>query len=200
MEQKMNIYEIRADYTSTSIIVYQAYSSAIAKPAIHEQRFVAPFSLNRMTWIKPSFLWMMERSNWGRKTGQEYILAIRISRQGWEDALRMGILTSYVPGVYRDHADWQAQFKQARVHIQWDPERSLQGKSQDYKSIQVGLSRHVIERYVDEWIQEIIDYTPLVRKLYHFIQSGEAGRAAKMLPKERVYPVDDVLAQRLGMR
>ncbi len=43
-------------------------------------RFVPPFSLSRMTWIKPSFLWLMERSNWGKKSGQEMILAICIIR------------------------------------------------------------------------------------------------------------------------
>ena len=76
----MNEYEIRAEYDSRSIVVYQAYGAAIALAALQQQRFVAPFSLNRMTWIKPSFLWLMERSNWGLKPGQEMILAVRISR------------------------------------------------------------------------------------------------------------------------
>ena len=59
----MNEYEIRADYDSRSITVYQAYGAAIALPALHSQRFVAPFSLNRMIWIKPSFLWLMESNS-----------------------------------------------------------------------------------------------------------------------------------------
>ena len=54
-------YEIQAEYDDTSIVVYQAYSEAIALPAVRNNRFVAPFSVNRMTWIKPSFLWLMER-------------------------------------------------------------------------------------------------------------------------------------------
>jgi hypothetical protein len=61
----MKQHEIRADYNATSIVVYQAYREQIARPALASQRFVPPFSLNRMTWIKPSFLWMMGRSNWG---------------------------------------------------------------------------------------------------------------------------------------
>jgi len=59
----MNEYEIRADYDSKSVIVYQAYSKAIGLAAVQNNHFVPPFSLNRMTWIKPSFLWLMERSN-----------------------------------------------------------------------------------------------------------------------------------------
>jgi hypothetical protein len=72
-------FEIRADYGPDSIIVYQAYRKEIALSAVQHNRFVPPFSLNRMTWIKPSFLWLMARSNWGLKAGQEHILAIRIT-------------------------------------------------------------------------------------------------------------------------
>lgn len=69
--------EIRADFDARSIVVYQAYSPAIANAALKAQRFVPPFSTGRMTWIKPSFLWLMERSRWAQKTGQEFILAVR---------------------------------------------------------------------------------------------------------------------------
>ncbi len=43
------LHEIRADYDAASIVVYQAYSPYIALPAIQHNRFVPPFSLNRMT-------------------------------------------------------------------------------------------------------------------------------------------------------
>lgn len=48
--------EIRADYDARSLVVYQAFSPAIANAAIEAGRFVAPFSFTRMTWIKSSFL------------------------------------------------------------------------------------------------------------------------------------------------
>jgi hypothetical protein len=196
----MNEYEIRAVYNSRSIVVYQAYRTAIALPALQHQRFVAPFSLNRMTWIKPSFLWLMERSNWGLKPGQEMILAIHITRQGWEEALSHAVLTSYDPRVYRDYEDWRAQFEHALVHVQWDPERTIRGKSLPARSIQVGLSRHIIHQYVNDWIVEIQDYTPLARKIYGLLQAGQEARARGFLPKERVYPLDPPLARRIGIR
>jgi len=80
-------YEVRADYDRDTIVVYQAYAPSIAEPAVKQQRFAAPFSFHRMTWIKPSLLWLMRRSNWGRKRGQERTLAIRIKRSGWDKAL-----------------------------------------------------------------------------------------------------------------
>src|SRR5262245_19372278 len=68
--------QIRASYTDTTIRVYQAYPEVIADTALKHGTFVSPpFSMNRMTWIKPSFLWMMYRAGWGFKDdGQRRIL------------------------------------------------------------------------------------------------------------------------------
>src|SRR4051794_36797938 len=102
-------YEIRADYDADTIVVYQAYRAAIAIPAIKQQRFVPPFSLNRMTWIKPSFLWMMERCGWAQKAGQEYVLAVRITRAGWEEALSQAVLTHAEKSIYGNADEWKDQ-------------------------------------------------------------------------------------------
>lgn len=51
--------QVRAVWDARSITVYQAYGPAIAGPAVAAGRFVPPFSRSRMTWVKPSFLWMM---------------------------------------------------------------------------------------------------------------------------------------------
>jgi len=189
-------YEIRADYDSQSIIAYQTFSPDIALPALKEKRFVPPLSFNRMTWIKPSFLWLMERSNWGRKTGQ-YILAVCIKRSGWDEALSLAVLTHPENSVFKNAEEWKKQFDQAIVHVQWDPKRSIRGAALPYDSIQIGLSRHIIRRYVEEWIIDIQDYTSLVKKMYDLLKSGEVDKAKKHLPKERVYPVTEAVAKRL---
>src|SRR4028119_1414591 len=103
------IDEICAGYGSKTITIYQAYSSSIAYPALQSQRFVPPFSFTRMTWIKPSFLWLMERSNWGQKSGQEVILAVCITRSGWDEALSLGVLTSYAPSGHRNALEWNEE-------------------------------------------------------------------------------------------
>lgn len=53
---------IRAKFTENTITVYQAYSNEIADAALGAGTFVAPFKRGRMTWIKPSFLWVAYRS------------------------------------------------------------------------------------------------------------------------------------------
>ena len=169
--------EIRADFDRTTIVVYQAYNDAIADAAIKAQRFVAPFSLGRMTWIKPSLLWLMERSGWATKSNQERILAVRITRAGWDRALSMAVLTSFDPAVHRSPDQWCQQFGQAVVHVQWDPERSIHGKKLEHRSIQVGLSRAIVEEYVTSWTQSIQDLTPLAAKLRQLRKAGKYAEA-----------------------
>ncbi len=190
---------IRALYDNDSITVYQAYRPEIAVAAVKAGRFVAPFDMNRMTWIKPSFLWMMERCGWASKPGQEHVLAIRLSRAGWKEALSMAALTTFEAAGASDPAAWRRALDDAPVRVQWDPERDIRGHRQDARAIQVGLGRQIVQRYVDEWTREIQDITPLVRSLRHLLDSGRADEAQRRLPQERIYPVDEALARRLGM-
>ncbi|MGW1428761.1 DUF4291 domain-containing protein [Streptomyces sp. NPDC002431] len=181
-------YVIRADYDPRTIVVYQAYSPAIADPALRAQRFVPPFSFGRMTWIKPSFLWLMHRSNWARKPGQERVLAVRITREGWEEALSRAVPTT--AGA--------AAIAEAEVHVQWDPERSLRGAALNHYSIQVGVGRGLVRTFAEEWVTGITDVTPTVRRIAELRQNGRAAQAQRLLPPERVYPLAGAVARRLA--
>ena len=191
--------EIRADFDRDTIVVYQAFNEGIADAAIAAGRFVSPFSYGRMTWIKPSFLWLMERSGWAQKANQTRILAVRIRRSAWDRALAQGVLTSYAPGVHSSGEAWRAEFKTASVHVQWDPERSIHGKKLEHRAIQVGIGRGLIEQYASEWIVDVTDLTPLTAKLRRLRQDGEYAKAKRHLPKERGYPVPEGASLRLGI-
>ena len=195
----MKQYEIRADYDKETIMVYQAYRKEIALPAIENKRFTEPFSFNRMTWIKPSFLWMMERCGYAQKAGQEYVLAVRIKRESWEKALSQAVLSHPTERVYSSGEEWRELIDNATVNVQWDPERNIRGGKLDYRSIQVGISRHLIKEYNDDWIVDIEDYTPLVYKIYDLRKKGEYDKAKKLLPVEKIYPVSEEIKKRLGM-
>ena len=91
-EQERNIYAVFDDKT---IRVYQAYNNEIADEALKLGRFGSKFSLNRMTWIKPSFLWMMYRSGWASKQAQERILAIDLKREGFDEIVKNAVLSSF---------------------------------------------------------------------------------------------------------
>lgn len=191
--------QIRAAFDRDSIVVYQAYNDVIADVAIEAQTFVAPFSFNRMTWIKPSFLWLMERSGWATKSNQTRILAVRISRDGWEAALAQGVLTAFESGIHRSVDEWRAEFQVASVHVQWDPERSIHGKKLEHRAIQVGISRALISQYVSSWIQKIEDVTPLADKVRRMRLAGKHSAARRLLPQEREYVVPEEARRRLGI-
>ncbi|GAA1623752.1 DUF4291 domain-containing protein [Catellatospora bangladeshensis] len=193
----MPLRQIRADFDSGTIAVYQAYPPAIAEAALAAGRFVAPFSFTRMTWIKPSLLWLMHRSNWARKPGQERILAVRITRAGWEQALAHGVLTAPVPAIHGSAAAWSEAFEAARVHVQWDPERTLRGAALNHYSIQVGIGRTLIRTFADEWVTGLTDLTPTVHRIDTLVRAGKHAQAQRLLPAERPYPLGADLARRI---
>ncbi|MFJ6634669.1 DUF4291 domain-containing protein [Streptomyces sp. NPDC091376] len=189
---------IRAAYSDSTITVYQAYRPEIGQPAAREGRFPAAWKRDRMTWIKPSFLWMMYRSGWGKKPGQETVLAVEITREGFEWALRNACLSSYVHGLHSDRSTWKRQLKRAPTRVQWDPERDLRLQPLPYRALQLGLSGEAVRRYADEWTVSINDVTPLARKVHELVGSGDLDSASSLLPHERPYPAGDELMARLS--
>src|SRR5215468_6213823 len=116
-------HQIRAVYDERTIRVYQAYNNEIADAAVARGTFVSPpFKMARMTWIKPSFLWMMYRAGWGYKDeGQRRILAIDITHEGFAWALAHACPSERPAGL--DDGGWRELKAASPVRIQWDPER-----------------------------------------------------------------------------
>jgi len=90
-----NLHKIYARYNDDTIRVYQAYGDAIANEALQKGTFGDSFKLERMTWIKPSFFWMMYRSGWGTKEGQTRVLAIDMKRTGFDEILSQAVQSSF---------------------------------------------------------------------------------------------------------
>ncbi|MGW1253421.1 DUF4291 domain-containing protein [Streptomyces sp. NPDC002535] len=181
-------YRIRALHTDRTVTVYQAYRPGIGLPAAREGRFPAAWKRDRMTWIKPSFLWMMYRSGWGEKEGQETVLAVEITREGFEWALRNACLSHYKRGFHPDQATWKRELRQAPARVQWDPERDPQLRELPYRSLQLGLSGEASRRYADEWTVSVRDVTPLAHRIHGLVRSGDLEAARALLPREEPYP------------
>jgi hypothetical protein len=190
--------EIRAEFDEGTITVYQAFNPVIARLAVEAQTFKSPpFKLGRMTWIKPSFLWMMYRSGWATKSGQERILAISIRRDGFDWALRHSCLSHFDAKLHRSKSDWNVQLLKSPVRIQWDPERNLLLKPLNHRSIQVGLSNEAVEKYVTAWVMQIIDITQKCQVIHRLVQAGDLETAQGSVPTEHVYPISNDIARRL---
>lgn len=190
--------QIRASYDDSTVTVYQAYSPAIAMPAVQHRRFVVPFSMSRMTWIKPSFLWMMYRCGWATKEGQTCVLAIRITRTGFEQALAASALSHLAVDVHTDRREWADSVRTSPVRVQWDPERDSAGSPLPWRSLQVGLGPDVLRSYVEEWTVGIEDITSACTRLRELASRDAAGIAAH-LPPERPYPLPAPIARRIGL-
>jgi len=184
--------EIRAYATPLFIRVYQAYGDGIADSALKHQMFVSPpFSMSRMTWVKPSFLWMMYRSGWGRKDeGQKRILAIDITHAGFAWALNHSCPSHRDPGM--SEGEWRLAKERASVRIQWDPERDLHHRPLPHRAIQIGLSGEAVVRYVEEWIVAITDVTRLAHAIHAHVLGGDLALAQSLLPPEKPYATKPV--------
>jgi hypothetical protein len=175
----INNYKIiRATFNKDTIVVYQAFNDKIADEAIKLQKFGNEFSFNRMSWIKPSFLWLMERSNWANKPNQERILEIHITRAFWDKCLELAVDT--------DASKSDRNIKEAQILVQWDPERTLRGAKLNIRSIQIGVSRDMINQY-NESIEKIVDLTEKVKKMYLLNSNGKFDKSNQLLPKTREY-------------
>ncbi|MFB7644942.1 MULTISPECIES: DUF4291 domain-containing protein [unclassified Streptomyces] len=183
--------QIRALHTESTVTVYQAYDPGLGLPAARDGRFPATWKRERMTWVKPSFLWMMYRSGWGMKEGQRTVLAVEIRRDGFDWAVEHACLSHYARELHGEPGDWKRELKRAPARVQWDPERDLHLRALPYRSLQLGLVGEAVRRYADEWIVGIRDVTPLAHRVHALVRDGQLDAARAMLPAERVYPAAD---------
>lgn len=192
------VKEVFAQYDRQYIRVYQAYNSAIAKEAIALQTFEENFNINRMTWIKSSFLWLMYRSNWGTKKNQECILALDIYQTKFNELLEKAVLTSPDSTSYTG-LQWEKAFNEATVYCQWDSDRNINGNAINRAAIQIGLKGNTLRDFLNTSIYCITDLTPLVRKWNEQRKNGKLD--SKNLPIEKIYPVKDkTIRNRLNMK
>merc|ERR1712046_435510 len=116
--------EIRAIYDEETVVVYQAYNDAIAEAAARANSFRAPMEAGlwkptRMTWIKPSAVWMAYRCGWTtmKDKNQARVLALHLSRDGFERLL----MEAHLSHSSTDTSKCQ----ESPVVVQWDPEREM---------------------------------------------------------------------------
>lgn len=186
---------ILAHCDAQHIVVYQAYRPEIGNYAVKHQRFGGEFSLNRMSWIKPNFLWMMYRSGWGTKPGQEVTLAIWLSIEAFESILKEAVHASFIERVYDSREDWSAAVKNSDVRVQWDPDHQPNGAKLERRAIQLGLRGKFLQRYAHEWIHRIEGISDFVAKQRRNLSSPDQ----LVTPVEKVYPVKDPdTARRIG--
>jgi hypothetical protein len=189
--------QILANFDNEGIIVYQAFNPSIAEEAVRLGTFGKGFNLERMTWIKPSFGWMLYRSGYATKHNQERILKIKLSHDGFQAILSQGIPTTFEPSLFKSDLDWQMALRRGKVRYQWDPDRDLQLRRLERRALQVGIQGSVVRDYVNRWILSIEDVTELAHAIKEAIANKQ--KQLPLVPEERVYEVSAQIQQTLQM-
>jgi Domain of unknown function (DUF4291) len=191
IEQKTKLPKIGrhtiAQFDEEGVIVYQAYRPSIGNFAATHGYFGGDFSLTRMSWIKPNFLWMMYRSGWGQKEGQEVILAVKIKREAFDTILANAVRSKHNPDLYPTEKDWKRAVINSNVRLQWDPDHSPTGGKLERKAIQLGLRGDMLALYAREWIISIEDISEFVHEQHHNL----VDFSHLIVPSETIYPVQD---------
>ena len=192
---KSPLKRIIASYDDKGVYVYQAFTPSIVQSALEHGTFDKGFSLDRMTWIKPSFGWMLYRSGYASKHGQEAILKIKLLHSGFLDILRQSVETSFQP-FFESETAWSSALAKSDVRHQWDPDRAVSGQRLDRRAIQIGIRGKTVQRYVHDWIIGLEDVTDLARDIQKAIK---LRNTLPEVPHEDEYKVDHELSPRLGI-
>ena len=106
-----------------------------------------------MTWIKPSFAWVLYRSGYAQKHNQQRILKVKLSHKSLAEIL------SRCECKHSGGGSWG--------RVQWDPARDLlysekgePRKLLNKRAIQIGMKGPLSELYVRS-VLSIQDVTPL---------------------------------------
>lgn len=218
MDLKMNTMKIRTErYLETverlpkqgqqilgyqqdeQIVVYQAYNHEIADYAVKNQKLGGThYSYNRMSWIKPNFLWMMYRCGWASKNNQERVLAIWLNKADFENILRQVVFSSFNPSYYKSHDHWKEELNQKDVRLQWDPDHDPFGAKLTRRAIQIGMKGSVLEVFGKQQIKLIEDITSFVKEQKIHVDNRQLDKLS--MPIETIYQfADEDLRKRIGV-
>jgi hypothetical protein len=186
---------ILAQFDDETIIVYQAYRPSIGRFVVEHGRFGGDFKYTRMSWIKPNFLWMMYRSDWGTTEGQEVVLALRLRRAFFESLLEKAVASSFDSARFTNKHEWQAALEQSEVRLQWDPDHLPKGEPCARRAIQLGLRGAALEAFGKHEIIEVIDMSEFVAEQREKRRCGEL-----VTPTEDVFePISRRAAEVVGL-
>uniref|UniRef100_A0A7S4S5Q0 Uncharacterized protein n=2 Tax=Alexandrium monilatum TaxID=311494 RepID=A0A7S4S5Q0_9DINO len=125
------------------------------------------WSPTRMTWIKPSAVWMAYRCGWTtlKDKNQARVLALDVSRSGFEQLLMGAVLS---------HGSKEGKCRNRAVVVQWDPERVMDPRAPpdevftkklvNVRSIQIGLRGESVQTLLNpSFVRRVTDVTPAFR-------------------------------------
>jgi hypothetical protein len=195
-EKGQHIIGFQEDET---IVVYQAYNSRIADFAVKNQFLGGShFSYNRMSWIKPNFLWMMYRCGWAEKENQNRVIAIWINRGDFEEILKQAVFSSFNSNYYESQEKWKQELVLKDVRLQWDPDHDPNGNKLERRAIQLGVKNQALENFGKHQIKQIEDITDFVKEQKKLVDAKKLDELR--VPFETIFqPANGELYSKVGI-
>jgi len=176
---------VLATFDDRRVVVWQAHRPDVADAAIREQRFGGgSWRTDRVTRMRLSLPSLLARCSWGLRGGRERILAVSVSRAGFDAILRQAVPAEFEPDVYPTKAAWHLATRFANVSITWHPDRGPDGAPLERLTPRFGLRDHALAAFTERWVVGVEDWTAWVAD--HRARPG----AALPVPVLAPYPVE----------
>jgi len=179
-----NVPRFRGEWDAEGVYFYQAYRAEIADWALENQKLGGPFlGVERMTWIKPSFAWMLYRCGYAMKNNasQARVLKIKLPHEAVSEILAACTCKERGGGTLG--------------RVQWDPDRDINTSEKKeprkmlrQRAIQCGV-KGPLAQYFRHSIICIQDVTALAH------QVGNAHRLKSRRQKAAMRALSDALPQ-----
>lgn len=180
--------QIVAQCTEDELVVYQAYKPSTAKYSVEHQELDGPeFSYNRMSLIKPNFLWMMYRCGWPQKKTRSMCWPIWLKKTAFIKILENAVISSLGAGHHTNNNDWNEELRTKEARLQWDPDHDPFGMKGTRRAVQPGLKGKLLEEFGMRSISRIEDITPFVKQQKQLLDNGKLSELT--VPVERAWKI-----------
>jgi hypothetical protein len=173
-------HTLLATWDAESVVVWQAHGHRVADAVLARGSFDVPeWRTDRTSRFRvslPSLLW---RCSWGTRPGRERILAVRLSRSGFDEVLRRAVPADDDRAVYPTEASWRLAMRYATATVSWHPDRSLEGEPTAWDTARFGLRDSQLGAFAREWVRGVEDVSDWVA----------AQRPPEGVPREGQWPV-----------
>ena len=177
------IRRFRAHQDADTVIVYQAYPPALAEEVASSGALGGRWRTDRHTRIQPSWVWAMERYDWGQRPDRERIFALSIRRTGLDAMLAAAVCAQFDSALYASREAWHLATRYAPVLVSWEaPPKGAGGPVP-----RLTVHGPLVERLAREWVVSVTEVTAEAR-------SGAVARAAR----EAGLHLDAETAARIG--
>ncbi len=167
-----------AQFDDDRVVAYQAYDEQLGAEILARGSLGGGWRYDRHTRLQTGVAFTANRYDFGRRPDRTRIVAISLSRDGF-DALLMAALTAeWDERLYKTKASWRLATRFAPVLVEWvgDAPRFV-------------VHGALLRRMATEWVVGLEDVSAVFRAL---CGGGPA-------PEERPYPVPSDVASRLGL-